>query len=66
MGSQFMQPALRSSGLSEQKGINAPQYVARAQGTSAAKYIQAANAFNQKPPKIPKRGPGYPKGPTSI
>ena len=61
MGSQFMQPALRSSGLAEQKDISSPQYVGRAQGISAAKYIQAANTFNQKPPTIPKRSSAYPK-----
>ena len=61
MGSQFMTPALRSAGITSGKAISQPQYTERAQGASAAKYINAAGALNQKPPKIPKRGPGYPK-----
>lgn len=61
MGSGFMTPALRASGITAGRAINEPVYNARGQGVSAAKYIAAAGALNQKPPKIPKHGPGYPK-----
>jgi hypothetical protein len=61
MGTQFMSPALRSSEIADQRATAAPQYLARQQGMNAMKYIQAANTMNMKPPKIAKRGPGYPK-----
>jgi hypothetical protein len=61
MGTNFMQPALRTSLMQNERSTAAPGYVARQQGMDASKYIAAAQAMNNKPIKIAKRGPGYPK-----